>query len=102
MPRRIRTNSTGRRSVPRSVVPVKALKMRLQAMAAIDQDRCPVATMDLEAVAVAVVGAGQAVRMEQADEELVAGGLVHQLGDREVHGRPLIGAEGPFPLISTE
>ena len=64
--------------------------------AAIDQDRGAVAAMDLEAFVVAAVGAGQALGMEQADEELVAGGLVHQLGDREVHGRVLIGAEWSF------
>ena len=64
--------------------------------AAIHQDRGAVAAMDLEAFAFAAVGTGQAIGMEQADEELVAGGLVHQLGDREVHGRALISAEGSF------
>ncbi len=59
-----------------------------------DQDRGAVAAMDLEPVAVAAVGAGQAVGMEQGDEEFIAGGLVHQLADREVHGRVLIKAEG--------
>jgi hypothetical protein len=61
--------------------------------ASIDQDRGPVAAMDLEAVAIAAVGAGQAVGMEQADEEFIAGRLVHQLADREVHGRLIIGDE---------
>jgi hypothetical protein len=41
--------------------------------AAIGQDRSTVAAMDLQAVAVAAVRADQAVAMEQADEELVAG-----------------------------
>jgi hypothetical protein len=62
--------------------------------AAIDQDRVAVAAMDLEAVAVAAVGTGQAIGMEEANEEFIAGKLVHQLVDREVHGRVLIGAEG--------
>lgn len=66
--------------------------------AAIDQDRVAVAAMDLEAVVVAAMGAGQAVGMEQADKELVTSRLVHQLADREVHGRVLTDAEG---LVST-
>jgi hypothetical protein len=61
--------------------------------AAVGQDRGPVAAMDLEVVAVGAVGAGQAVGMEQADQELVAGRLVHQLADREVHERLFAGAE---------
>jgi hypothetical protein len=62
--------------------------------AAIDEDRGAVAAMDLESVAFAAVRAGQAVGMEQDDEEFIAGGLVHQLVDREVHGRVLIDAVG--------
>jgi len=61
--------------------------------AAIGQDRGAVAAMDLQPVATAAVGAGQAVGMEQSDEELVAGRLVHQVADREVHGRLIAGAE---------
>ena len=61
--------------------------------AAIGQDRGPVAAMDSEPIAVAAVGAGQAVGMEQLDEEFVAGRLVHQVADREVHGRLLTGAQ---------
>ena len=61
--------------------------------AAIGQDRGAVAAMDLQVITVAAVGAGQAVGMEQADEELVAGRLVHQLADREVHGRLILGDE---------
>jgi hypothetical protein len=60
--------------------------------AAVGQDRGAVAAMDLEVVAVAAVGAGQALGMEQADQEFGAGRLVHQLADREVHGRLVIGA----------
>ena len=60
--------------------------------AAIDQERGAVAAMDLEAVAVAAMGASQAIGMEQTHEELVAGRLVHQVGDREVHGRVPSGA----------
>jgi hypothetical protein len=60
---------------------------------AIDQDRGAVAAMDLEMVWVATVGAGQAVGMEEADEEFIAGGLIHQVADREIHGRLVIGVE---------
>jgi hypothetical protein len=49
--------------------------------------------MDLEVIAVAAVGAGQAIGMEQSDEEFVAGRLVHQVADREVHDRLFAGAE---------
>src|SRR3954465_879450 len=49
--------------------------------------------MDSQVIAVAAAGAGQAAGMEQPDEEFVAGRLVHQLADREVHGRLIAGAE---------
>jgi hypothetical protein len=61
--------------------------------AAIGQDRGAVAAMDLQVVAVAAVGTGQAVGMEQTDEEFIAGRLVHQVADREVHGCLFNGAE---------
>jgi hypothetical protein len=60
---------------------------------AIGQDRGAVATMDLEVLSAATVGAGQAVGMEEPDEEFIAGRLVHQLADREIHGRLIIGVE---------
>ena len=41
-------------------------------------------------LAVAAVEAGQAVGTEQAEKELVAGRLVHQVADREVHDRLVI------------
>jgi hypothetical protein len=53
---------------------------------AIGQDRGAVAAMDLEVVGVATVGAGQAIGMEQADQEFIAGRLIHQVADREIHG----------------
>jgi hypothetical protein len=49
---------------------------------AIGQDRGAVAAMDLEVVRVATMRAGQAVGMEQADEEFIAGRLIHQVADR--------------------
>jgi hypothetical protein len=60
---------------------------------AIGQDRGAVATMDLEVLSAATMGAGQAVGMEEPDEEFIAGRLVHQLADREIHGRLIIGVE---------
>jgi hypothetical protein len=61
--------------------------------AAIGQDRSPVAAMDLQVVAVAAVGTGQAVGMEEADEEFIASRFIHQVADREIHGRLIIGDE---------
>jgi hypothetical protein len=69
---------------------------------AIGQDRGPVAAMDLEVARGAAVGAGQAVGMEQADEEFMAGRLVHQVADREIHGRLVIGIEWEISPISTD
>jgi hypothetical protein len=60
---------------------------------AIGQDRGAVAAMDLQVVRVAAVGAGQAVGMEQADEEFIASRFIHQVADREIHGRLVIGVE---------
>jgi hypothetical protein len=54
------------------------------ALAAVVEDRVAVAAMDAEAVG-ATPRAGQAVGVESPDEPGVAGGLVHQIGDREVH-----------------
>lgn len=44
------------------------------------------ATMDVEVVVGLAVRSGQAVGVEQADELVVAGILVHEVDDREVHG----------------
>ena len=43
------------------------------------------AAVDLQAVACAATGTGQAAGVEQAEELEVAGVLVEQVGDREVH-----------------
>src|SRR3954447_8080661 len=47
-----------------------------------------VAAVDAHPVGLAAAGAGRPIGMEPGEELLVAGVLVHQLGDREVHGRP--------------
>jgi hypothetical protein len=70
--------------------------------AAKGEDRGSVAAMDLEVVAVATMGTGQAVGMEKADEEFVASRLVHQVADREVHDRLIAGVERLISLTSTD
>ena len=50
------------------------------------EDRGAMAAMDPEMVVGLAVGAVQAVGMEPADELVVAGALIHEVGDREVHG----------------
>jgi hypothetical protein len=55
--------------------------------AAIVEDRGAMASVDLQAIGSPAPGAGQAVGVEDADELAIAGVLVHQIGDREVHGR---------------
>jgi hypothetical protein len=55
--------------------------------AAIIEHRGAVAAVDLQARAGPAAWTGQALGMEQLDDPLVAGILVHQFGDREVHGR---------------
>jgi predicted trehalose synthase len=57
------------------------------ALAAIIEDRClGTAAVDVEAVARATPGAGEAFGVEQIEELLAATFLVHQVDDREVHG----------------
>ena len=54
--------------------------------AAIVEHRGAMTMMDVEMVAVLAGRAGQAIGMEQADELVVAGVLIHEFDDREVHG----------------
>ena len=51
------------------------------------QDRVAAPTVDDQAIVVMAAGAGQAVGVQPVDEPGVAGGLVHQVRDGEVHGR---------------
>ena len=44
------------------------------------------ATMDVEMVVGLADGAGQSVGMKQADEPVIAGVLVHEVGPGKVHG----------------
>jgi hypothetical protein len=55
------------------------------AAAAVVQDRGAVPPVDLQAVAARAPGAGQALGVEEINQRFVAGVLVHELGDREVH-----------------
>ena len=57
------------------------------AVTAVVQHRGAVSPVDPQAVAGVTARAGQAVGVEEVDQLLVAGVLVHELGDREVHGR---------------
>jgi hypothetical protein len=54
--------------------------------AAVVEHRGAIATVDTQAVVGVATRATQALGMEQLDDPAVAGVLVHQLGDREVHG----------------
>src|SRR5262245_21926445 len=56
-------------------------------LAAVVQDRGAVAAVGAQAVPAATPRAGQAVGVQPGDQGVVAGALVHQVGDREVHGR---------------
>jgi hypothetical protein len=51
------------------------------------EDRGAMAAVDVQAVACPAARAGQAVGVQPGEELGVAGILVHQLGEREVHGR---------------
>ena len=51
------------------------------------QDRGPAAAVEGHTVALMTAGAGEPVGVQPPDQLGVAGVLVHQLGDREVHGR---------------
>jgi hypothetical protein len=57
------------------------------ARAAVVEHRGAMATVDGQALAGAAAWTGQAVGMEELDDPSVAGVFIHQLGDREVHGR---------------
>ena len=54
--------------------------------AVVDDRSVGTAAVDVEAVAGAAPGAGEALGMEQVEELLAAPLLVHQVDDREVHG----------------
>jgi hypothetical protein len=56
------------------------------AVAAVVEDRGAVPSVNLQGVAGLTARAGEAVGVEDIDELLVAGILVHELGDGEVHG----------------
>ena len=56
------------------------------AAALVIDHRVAVAAVDAEAVGGAAAGAGQPAGVEHRDELGVAGVLVHQVGEREVHG----------------
>jgi hypothetical protein len=66
--------------------------------AAVVEDRGAVPPVDPEAVPAAALGASQAVVVEDIDELLVAGVLVHELGDGEVHGRLRCGESRRRPI----
>jgi hypothetical protein len=51
------------------------------------EDRVAMAAVDAEAVGDAATRAGQAAGVQQGDEPVVTGPLVHQVDQREVHGR---------------
>jgi hypothetical protein len=50
------------------------------------QDRVAAAAMDDHAIRGVTARASEPIRMQPADEAVVAGLPVHQIGDREVHG----------------
>lgn len=57
------------------------------------QDRVAAAPVDDHPVVSMAARAGEAVGMEPLYELLVTGALVHQVGDREIHGRLRVGDE---------
>ncbi len=63
-------------------------------LAAVVQERDAVAAVDVQAVAPPAPRAGQAVGVEPAEELGVAGVLVHQVGNGEVHGMSRSGRQG--------
>src|SRR5262249_41613187 len=64
------------------------------------QDRVAATTMDDHAIGLMAAGAGHAVGVQPADEPLIARLLIHQLGDRKVHGGlPTGGCEWSHPSI---
>jgi hypothetical protein len=58
------------------------------------QDRVAAAPVDDHPVVSMAARAGEAVGMEPLYELLVTGPLVHQVGDREIHGRLRVGEDG--------
>jgi len=58
------------------------------------------ATMDVEMIIGLAVRAGQAVGVEQTDEFVVAGVLVHEVGEGEIHGGVSRGSIGLHRMIS--
>jgi hypothetical protein len=68
--------------------------------AAVLEDRGPVPPVDVEGVMAMTARAGQAIRMQPGDQLVVAGLLVHQLRDREVHeGSSHVAAGVDLPVI---
>jgi hypothetical protein len=82
--------------------PLEAMKGRagegvedpLAVAAAEVQDRVAAAPVDDHAVIGMTAGTGEAVGVQPLQELPVAGLLIHQVGDREVHGRLRIGMIG--------
>ena len=58
------------------------------------------AAMDAEMIIGLAVRAGQAVGVEQTDEFVVAGVLVHEVGQGEIHGGVSRGSIGLHRMIS--
>jgi hypothetical protein len=54
---------------------------------AIDQDRRAIVPMDLQAVSSVTAGTGQALGMQEVDQEIVASLFVHEIAQGKVHGR---------------
>jgi hypothetical protein len=69
------------------------------AMAAAEvQDRVAAAAMHDHAVSGVAARAGEAVGVQPADEAVIAGLLIHQIGDREVHGCLRLGTMGTWGI----
>jgi hypothetical protein len=72
----------------------KGVEDPLAVAAAEVQDRVAAAPVDDHAVVLMAARAGEAVGMQPLYELLVAGPLVHQVDDREIHGRLRVGDKG--------
>ena len=70
-------------------------------LAAVIEDRGAVPVMDVQAVARPASRAGQTVGMEPGEELGVAGILIHQVGDGEVHGAFHFGRQEGLPRLQT-
>ena len=74
--------------------PGEGVEDPLAVAAAEVQDRVAAAAVDDHAVRGVAARAGEAVGVQPADEPVVAGLLIHQIGDREVHGCLRLGTMG--------